>query len=426
MKLIQLEEKEFDQFALNHEQYSFYQATSWGHLKELNGWKMHLVGYKKNEEIIAGAMLLEKNTPIKKKMFYSPRGFLLDYKDKKLLKSFTEDIKKYVKDSGGFFIKIDPYLPYVQRDIDGNIVENGVNNEEALENLKALGYKYYGRNKTIDKELQPRWMFALDLDGDEKTIFNHFSNDTKRYIHRCEKNGLQVKVMKKDELDKYKKIMEHTAKRRGFIDRPMSYYESMIKELKDDIKILLCTLNTKEYLEKLNLEKEEVNKKLNDVLEKLKENDGKKAKVQKKELEKELALIDKRIKEASELQEKYGEEIVMSGSMFITSGYEIIYLFSGSYDWFMKYNPQYLIQWEIIKYGIKHKYKRYNFYGISGIFEKEDPMYGIYLFKRGFNGYVIEQLGEFDLVVNPFYYHLYKMAFGVYKGLKHIKNKIKK
>lgn len=426
MKLVKLEEKEFNAFSLKHEQYSFYQNTSWGHLKELNGWKMHLVGYKKKEEIIAGAMILSKNTPLKKKMFYAPRGFLIDYKDKNLLKNFTNDIKKYVKENGGFFIKIDPYLPYVQRDIDGNVVEDGVNNEEAVNNLKKLGYKYYGRNKTIAKELQPRWMFALDLDKDEQTIFNQFSNDTKRYIHRCEKNGLEVKEMKKDELDAYKKIMEHTAKRRGFIDRPISYYESMIKELKDDIKILLCTLNTKEYLDKLNKEKKDINNRLNDILEKLKENDGKKAKIQKRELEKELELINKRIKDAKDLQEQYGEEIVMSGSMFITSGYEIIYLFSGSYDWFMKYNPQYLIQWEIIKYGIKNKYKRYNFYGISGNLEKDDPMYGIYLFKKGFNGYVIEQLGEFDLIVHPFYYHLYKISFGIYKGLKHLKNKILK
>ncbi len=385
---------------------------------------MHLVGYKKKNEIIAGTMILEKNTPIKKKMFYAPRGFLIDYKDKELLKEFTEDIKKYVKENGGFFIKIDPYISYVERDIDGNIVKDGINNEDVLTTLKSLGYKYYGRNKKIDKELQPRWMFALDLDADEKTIFDHFSNDTKRYIKRCEKNGLQVKEMKKEQLDEYKKIMEHTAKRRGFIDRPISYYESMIKELKEDIKILLCTLNTKEYLEKLNLEKKEINNKLNEILEKLKENDGKKAKVQKQELEKELELINKRIEEALELQKQYGEEIIMSGSMFIISGQEIIYLFSGSYDWFMKYNPQYLIQWEIIKYGIKNNYKKYNFYGISGVFEKEDPMYGIYLFKRGFNGKVIELLGEFDLIVNPFYYSLYKIAFSLYKEIKNLKNKI--
>lgn len=426
MKFVILEEKEFDHFALVHPQFSFYQYSSWGKLKEVNGWKAHFVGYKDKDTLVAASMILEKETPIHRKMFYAPRGFLIDYKNKKLLQAFTSEIKKYVKKHGGFFIKIDPYLSYVQRDIDGNVVENGENNEDAVQNLKDLGYKHYGRNRNTDKELQPRWMFALDLDGDEQTIFNHFSNDTKRYIHRCEKNGLTVKEITKDNLDEYKKIMEHTAKRRGFIDRPISYYENMVKYLDKDIKILLCSLNTKEYLEKLKQEEKQLQKELDEIIETLKVNDGKKAKVKKKTLENELSLIHNREEEAKELRKKYGEEIVMSGSMFIISGYEIIYLFSGSYDWFMKYNPQYLIQWEIIKYGIKHKYKRYNFYGISGVFEKDDPMYGVYLFKKGFNGYVIELLGEFDLIIQPFYYHLYKIAFKTYKMIKHVKNKLKK
>ena len=153
MKLETLTEEEFNEFSLKHEQYTFYQNTSWGHLKSLNGWKMHLVGYKTKNTVIAGAMLLEKSTPIKKKMFYAPRGFLLNYNDKDLVKNFTYDIKQYVKRNGGFFIKIDPYLIYEERDIDGEIVKDGINNENILKTLKELGYKYYGRNTKTEKEL---------------------------------------------------------------------------------------------------------------------------------------------------------------------------------------------------------------------------------------------------------------------------------
>lgn len=426
MKLVNLNEKEFDEFALKHEQFSFYQSTQWGHLKELNGWKMHLVGFKNKNKIIAASMLLEKQTPIRKKVFYAPRGFLINYKDKEILNEFTDCIKKYVKKNKGFFIKIDPYITYVTRDIDGNIVEGKENNEDVLKNLESLGYKYYGRNKNIGKELQPRWMFALDLDKSEKEIFNNFSNNTKRCIHRCEKNGLKVKEITHENLNEYKKIMEHTANRRGFIDRPMSYYENMVKMLDENIKILICTLNTKEYLEKISKEEVEAINNLKEVEKSIEENNGKKAKVRKKELENELEQIKRHKDEANEMIKNYGEEIAMSGAMFITSGKEIVYLFSGSYDYFMKYNAQFLIQWEIIKYGIKNKYKRYNFYGISGNFDKENDMYGIYLFKRGFNGYVIELLGEFDLVINKFYYNLYKKAFVTYQRLKYIKNKFKK
>ena len=84
----------------------------------------------------------------------------------------------------------------------------------------------------------------------------------------------------------------------------------------------------------------------------------------------------------------------------------------------MKYNAQYLIQWEMIQYAIKNKYERYNFYGIEGKFDDENGVYG---FKKGFDGEVVEFIGEFDLVVNKGYYYLYKMAFSMYHKFKHLK-----
>lgn len=52
----------------------------------------------------------------------------------------------------------------------------------------------------------------------------------------------------------------------------------------------------------------------------------------------------------------------------------------------------------MIKYGIEHHIKRYNFYGISGIFSPEDEEYGVYLFKKGFDADVIELIGNFEYI----------------------------
>ena len=82
----------------------------------------------------------------------------------------------------------------------------------------------------------------------------------------------------------------------------------------------------------------------------------------------------------------------------------MIYLSGGSYKEYMHYSTQYLLQWTMIKYGIKHQYKRYNFYGISGNFDKNDSLYGIYDFKKGFNGYVVENIGTFELPLRKIYY----------------------
>ena len=99
MKFVNLEEKEFDKFASKHPYTSFYQTSSWGHLKESNGWNMHLLGVKDNNKVIAATLLLSKKTPIGYYMFYAPRGFLIDYNNFEILDFFTKNIKKYTKES---------------------------------------------------------------------------------------------------------------------------------------------------------------------------------------------------------------------------------------------------------------------------------------------------------------------------------------
>ena len=40
---------------------------------------------------------------------------------------------------------------------------------------------------------------------------------------------------------------------------------------------------------------------------------------------------------------------------------------------------------------------KYNFYGITAIFDKNDPDYGVYEFKKGFNGQVEEYIDNFEI-----------------------------
>lgn len=424
MIFTELEEKEFEEYAYKHEQFSFHQTKEWAKLKKYNGWNHIYLGLKDKNKIKAACLILTKQTPIKRKMFYSPRGFLIDYNDKELLNTFTNELKKYAKKNKALFIKIDPYLIYKQRDMFAEIVEGGIDNSKTIDNLKSLGYKHYGLNKDM-KELQPRWIYVLNINGKtEEEIFNDFSKDTKRYINRCEKQGLVVEEIGIDKIDEFKKIMEHTSKRRGFIDRPISYYKEMLESLGNHIKILSCYLDTEKWLNNLDNEKENIKNEMKEVEEKLSINpDSKKSKDMKRNLEKSIEDLNKKYEEVNDLKEKYGTKVHMASSMFIIYPNEVLYLYSGSFDEYMKYNPQYLIQWEIIKYTINNNIPKYNFYGIDGNFNKDNnEMYGIYEFKRGFGGNVEEFIGEFDLIINKPLYVLYKFAFKCYKILKKIKN----
>jgi len=423
----ELTEKEFSKFAEKHPLFSFHQTKEWGELKKGNGWKYHFVGLKEKNKIVAATMLLSKMTPIKKKIFYSPRGYLLDFNDFEIVEKFTFGIKKYVKDNGGFFIKIDPYLEHLERNINGDVVEGGIDNSKVIDYLKKLGYKHYGFNLTFGKELQPRWIYVLDIDGKDKdTVFKNFSSDTKRYINRAIKNGLEIEEVTLDNLKDFADIMNHTSKRRGFINRPFSYYQEMYKTLGNNVKILSCFLDTEKAINNTKVELEGLEKELEELKLRMEEVGSKKSKDSYKQKKTEYDNLDKKYKEFLELNKKHGKKIIMASSMFLLFGHEVLYLYSGSYDEFMKYNAQYLIQWEIIQYAVENKYDRYNFYGIEGNFNKENnDTYGIYEFKKGFDGHVVEFIGEFDLVTNKFYYSLYNFLFKSYRTAKHLLFKLR-
>ena len=45
-------------------------------------------------------------------------------------------------------------------------------------------------------------------------------------------------------------------------------------------------------------------------------------------------------------------------------------------------------------------------------------MYGIYEFKKGFGGRVVELIGEFDLIISKPKYNLYNFMLKIYNKLK--------
>jgi len=412
MKIEKLTSKEFQEFSQNNKYLTFHQRESWGKLKINNGWSYEMVGLKDKNKVIAAALLLYKKAPLGVNICYSPRGFLIDFDNKNLIKDFVQQLKIYLKKKNVTFLKVDPYIPHLERDINGNIVEDGENNTKLVEYLKKIGFVHYGYNKTMETELQPRWMFTLDVAGkSEDDLMRQMTKQTRKNVKKTQKIGLDLEKIGVEGLKEYKKITEHTGNRRGFIDRPLSYYQSMFKELGDDLSIILCYLDTKKSIRLLEEETKKINS-YSDITEKRKS---------------ELDDINNKIKEIKTLEKKYGKKICLAGSMFISCGSELLNLYGGGYDEFMKWNAMYAIQWHAIKYAANNGYQTYNFYGIEGNFEKSNnPMYGVYEFKKGFGGQVVELIGEFDLIINKPLYYLYKFMFKCYKKIKQIKNSLVK
>ena len=408
MQFREITRDEYHDFWENHSLKTFLSAPEIGELRKSNGWDVYYVGVEDDKKLVAAAMLVSHKRHFGKYEFYSPRGVLVDYENETLLHYFLDEIKNFVKNHRGYIFRMDPYVIYKERDIDGNIVEGGVDHSKLVSYLLDFGFK---KVAIADME-QVGWMFSLPLEGKTKEqILKEMKPNTRNTIRKTEKIGITVKELGYDELERFQNIMIETGARKNFSVRSVDYYKKMYELFheKGEVKYYVTELDLVQYQKKLEDDKQTALDKLSKLSD-AKYNEG-----QKKNLENEIHSYEKRIQEAEEIRkEKNTDVITLSGSMFMIIQPEIIYLSSGNYEEFMKFNSQYLLQWMMIQYGIEHGFKKHNFYGIPANINEHPKDYGIYEFKRGFNGIVEELIGEFELPIT-WHYYLMKLIHKIKK-----------
>ncbi len=424
MELVELTSEEFDGFAIKHKYGSFMQNSFWGELKKKNGWNYVILGVKDKKKIKAATLLLSKKTPIGKLMYYAPRGFLLDYSNIDEFIEFDKLITDYCKKHNGLFIKIDPYVQAHQRDADSNIIEGGIDNTKFIETLKKLGYKEQN-GKAGEQSLQATWMYWIDLSKPLDQIMAEMTSKTRQMIRKNEKQGVVIREGTIDDVKEFKKIMDHTSDRRGFISRPFEYLKSMFHEFGDGkyLKLVFADLLIEDTLNELKKEydplKKDYDRLMKDIEAGRKNMTENKLKLKTDELDR----LQKNISEYEELFKEYGSKTTLGAIFYFTYGREVISFMGGAYDSLLKFQSFYTIHYEMIKYAKDNGYDYYNFYGIPSDLSPKDPQYGIYQFKKGFGGEVVELVGEYDKKLSGLYY-LYKSAYSCIHKLKGVKARI--
>ena len=404
-KFIELTDKQFSEFVETQEQKHFMQTTYMKEYYKLKGKETYVVGVESNKKVIAAGLVYLESVYRKYKKFAVYKGFLMDYENSELLDFITKKTMEFLKDKGAYVFTIDPNIIQVERDSEANIVENAKDNYKVIEELEKLGYI------KSDTNLQIKWTYVLDINNQTSDeIFKTFKQNTRNIINRTiNKYKLNIRTVQYEELDEFKKITKDTSDRRGFNDKSLLYYQNMKKAFGDKVTFKIAELNCDEYLKDLNKEKEDYQNKI----DKINGNNKKK-----ENYIQEIGFITKKINEVEALKEEKGNVIPLSCAMFILYGDEVVYFSSGSYKEYMQYYGQYIIQWEMIRYACDNNYKRYNFYGIMDVFDKNGKDYGVYEFKKGFNGYVKELLGEYTYVINKGIYNQEKFISKLKKIIK--------
>ena len=249
-------------------------------------------------------------------------------------------------------------------------------------------------------------------------LLKSFERKTVRSIRKAEKYHVSVRELKADQIDLFIKVMEHTEDRRGFEGRSKEYYEQLYQEFapKGYIKFLYAELKVDDYIADLEHDLSQERKTEADCLKKLEVNEkSHKIRTRLDLAQEQIRQLEEKIREAQELKRTDGEVLVLSSGVWFTYGRESLCLLSGVYDKYMKFASPYAMHWKMMQEGIAKGQERYNLYGTSGIFDPDAPDYGVYLFKKGFQGEIEELVGDFHYVIHPTINRIYDTL----RGIKH-------
>lgn len=219
--------------------------------------------------------------------------------------------------------------------------------------LLDLGFRRLDKGKNFEG-VQPKFVFRLDISPDEEALLANMHQKTRYNIRLATKKGVVIRVGNKEDLPDFYRVLKETTERDNFLVRSYSYFEDLYDTL---VPAGFAQLFIGEYQGK-----------------------------------------------------------IIAGTLAFITGKKAWYIYGASSNSHRNVMPNYLIQWEMICWAKAHGCTLYDFRGVSGDLSEDNPLYGLYKFKKGFNGKFTEFIGEWDYVYRPLMYFVWKTAEKLYSG----------
>lgn len=433
LKLKNINKEEFDVFVKNHPTKShFLQSLSWGEFSKVKkNLTPHYLGLVTDKDEIVGAtLLLEKHLPMNYCYFYAPRGFVIDYKKKEIVREMTKKVVAFAKNKKAIFIKIDPDIIIKKYDYNNEEIELKNDYETIFETLKEIGFKHQGFTKNFET-MQPRYTFRIDLTQPLDKIEEHFSKTTKQRIAKSLKLETEVTIGTKADLKEFYHLMTLTESRKDFISYNEDYYETLY-EIFNGNESSKATL----FLGKIHFNKtiKSLEKNLKNIQDQLSllpvDNLSKSAKAKLTELTKQKENAQKEIDKYKKYKQEYGNDLTLSAHMIIEYGDKAWVLYAGNHNILTETYVNYNTYFEHLKYCKEKGLKIYDQFGTIGDLSPTNPRLGLHEFKKKFGGDYVEFMGEWDYITNKPMYFIFTKLVPLYRSMirrrskKELKNEI--
>ena len=108
---------------------------------------------------------------------------------------------------------------------------------------------------------------------------------------------------------------------------------------------------------------------------------------------------------------------ILAAAMIFKLGRSAYYFYGASSNTHRNLMPAYLVQWAAIRWAKEQGCTCSDLWGIPDanpdtleekFQERQDGLWGVYRFKRGFGGQIVKSAGAFDYVYQPLWYKFYR------------------
>ena len=199
-------------------------------------------------------------------------------------------------------------------------------------------------------EVQPPDTVLIDISQSEEELLSQMKKKTRYNIRLAEKKGVTVRQEGMDMLVAWYEIYQETSLRDKIRIHTYDYYLTVFSEFEKDENaqpVLLCA---------------------------------------------------------------YYEEKMIAGIFLIKYGKRVTYVYGASSDSYRNVMPNYLLQWEAMRFAKNSGCREYDMFGIPPEENPDHPMNGLYRFKTGFGGAIVHMEGSWDYALKPITYRLYRFA----------------
>ena len=390
---------EYDDFVKEHPMVNLLQSSAWEKVK--SDWNHERLGVYEGKTLLAVASILIKSLPLGYKMFYIPRGPILDYRNTELLKFVLQSIKSYARSKRAIFVTFDPSICLSQSLINQEKTEYP-ENLAIIDSLQQMGVRWSGKTEEMDDTIQPRIQAKIYKENFKE---DKLSKSTKQAIRSSRNKGVEIQFGGTELLESFSFLMKKTEKRKEIHLRNEVYYKKLLDNFKDKAYITLATLDVSKRSQELE---EQLAK--NRALEETFTESTRTSKVEAQKKEKERLL-----EELTFLQEYIDAgqaKVPLAATLSLEFGNTSVNLYAGMDDGFKRYNAPILTWYETARYAFERGMVWQNLGGVENSLNG-----GLYHFKEKFNPTIEEYLGEFTMPTHPLY-PLLRLALDFRKTLR--------